>query len=284
MELVFNEVSFLPDISDEYALTDIFMEMLRLYDKIKEDFGFTHLIFPANLSSFTVLNEKTFIEWADSIQHQGNKNKILSIPFVRPFLREVIKDKEHELPRYYYSNEEAGIIEKDCLGLATSYLTQRLSISLNTHNCWNNTSIEFKEIYNDDLDTNNVFVSNITTEAHLSEEETNKQLMYAGKIELQECSITYDKKTVSLRDDHGQDKLLAFSQKILKSNYVVSVINSLPFNPTDIKLVKETYADGKIELVLHWEDKGIGIIIQTTGRNKRETEEIAKLLKKKFDK
>ncbi|MCT3662020.1 hypothetical protein HZR00_05775 [Elizabethkingia anophelis] len=284
MELVFNEISFLPDVNDEYILTEHFIAMLSLYDKVREDFGFNHLVFPANISSSIVLNGKTFIEWVSSIPHQGNKNKILSIPFIRPFLREVVKDKESELPKYYYSNENADIVEKDCLGLATAYLMGKISISLNTHECWDNSSIEIKEIYNDDLDTKDIAVNNITTEAHLSVKDVNEQLMYSGKLDLQECPIADENKSISLRDDHGKDKLLAFSKKILKSNYVVSVINSLPFNPTDINLIRETYSDGKIELVLHWEDKGIGIVIQTTGRNKRETEEIAKLLKKKFDK
>ncbi len=284
MDLVFNEVSFSPDVNDEYALTEHFIRMLRLYDKVREDFGFNHLVFPANVSSYIVTNGKTFIEWASSIHHQGNKNKVLSVPFVRPYLREVVKEKEKELPKYYYSNEDAGIVEKDCLGLATAYLTKKVTISLYTHNCWNSSSILFKEIYNDDLDTNDVSVNNITTEVHLSEEEVYEQLMYSGELELRECFVANQDKSISLRDDHGKDKLLAFSKKIIKSEYVVSVINSLPFNPTDVNLIREVYADGKIELVLHWEDKGIGIIIQTTGRNKRETEEIAKLLKKKFDK
>ena len=42
-------------------------------------------------------------------------------------------------------------------------------------------------------------------------------------------------------------------------------------------------SDGKIEIVLHWEDKGIGMIIQTTGRNYNETVAIAEILKEKFD-
>jgi dimeric dUTPase (all-alpha-NTP-PPase superfamily) len=85
MELVFNEISFLPDVNDEYILTEHFIAMLSLYDKV-EDFGFNHLVFPANISSSIVSNGKTFIEWVSSIPHQGNKNKI-GYSFIRPFLR-----------------------------------------------------------------------------------------------------------------------------------------------------------------------------------------------------
>ena len=76
---------------------------------------------------------------------------------------------------------------------------------------------------------------------------------------------------------------MAFAKKLVVSKYIVSVINSLPFNPRAINLIKEIYPDGKIELVLYWEDKGIGLIVQTTGKNYRETEEIARILKDEFD-
>ena len=105
-----------------------------------------------------------------------------------------------------------------------------------------------------------------------------------GEVTLIETTINSEDKPIALRDDHGKDKLLAFSKKVRTSIYVLSIINSLPFNPKAINLIKEIYPDGKIELVLYWEDKGIGIIIQTTGRNYRETEAIAKELKREFDK
>jgi len=35
--------------------------------------------------------------------------------------------------------------------------------------------------------------------------------------------------------------------------------------------ILQQHPDGKIEVVLHWESAGYGMIIQTTGRNYRET-------------
>ncbi len=90
-------------------------------------------------------------------------------------------------------------------------------------------------------------------------------------------------KTIHLRDDHGKDKLEAFGKRLLNSEYVVSIINSLPFNPKATGLIRKSHADGKIELVLYWEDKGIGLVIQTTGRNIHETNAIAEILKDKYD-
>jgi len=90
-------------------------------------------------------------------------------------------------------------------------------------------------------------------------------------------------KEIHLRDDHGKDKIKEFATRLLQSEYVVSVINSLPFNPRATNLIRKTYADGRIEMVMYWEDKGLGLVIQTTGRNIHETNEIAKILADEYD-
>jgi putative CRISPR-associated protein (TIGR02619 family) len=93
-----------------------------------------------------------------------------------------------------------------------------------------------------------------------------------------------DKKQISLRDDHGKDILLAFSKKLCRSPYVKSIINSLPFNPKQINPIRRTNATGQIEFVLTWTDAGLGICIQTTGRNLAETNSIAIHLAEKYSK
>ncbi len=42
--------------------------------------------------------------------------------------------------------------------------------------------------------------------------------------------------------------------------------------------IRRIYPNGLIEVVLFWTDAGLEMVIQTTGRNLRETEEIARLL------
>lgn len=284
MELVFNEISFLPHSNNEHALKEQFINMLKLYDKTKELYGYKHLIFPSNIGETKVTADKTFVQWAYSIPHQGDKNKILSVPFVRPFASDVLEEKIKELHKYYYLNKDAGI-EEYCIGLATAHLKQKVSISLATADCWNTSKVGFKEIINDDLEVIDISVLNITNEVHLDVEEVKVQLMYLGKLELEKCTINSTDKELTLSGDHhGNDKLKAFAKKLFKNEYVVSVINNIDFSPKAINLIKNIYSDGRIELVLHWESVGYGMVIQTTGRNYRETEEIAKILQKEFDK
>ncbi|CDM96273.1 putative CRISPR-associated protein [Limnospira indica] len=89
-------------------------------------------------------------------------------------------------------------------------------------------------------------------------------------------------KNISLRDDHGKDVLMAFSQKVCRSPYVKKIVNSLPFNPHQKTPIRRTYPNGIVEFVLTWTDAGYGICIQTTGRNLAETNTIAIHLQQEF--
>lgn len=90
------------------------------------------------------------------------------------------------------------------------------------------------------------------------------------------------KKAINLRDDHGQDILKAFSEKICRSPYVKKVLNSLPFNSKRTKPIRRTKPNGIIEFVLTWTDRGLGICIETTARNLAETNTIAIHLQEKY--
>ena len=285
MELVFNEISFLPHSKNEYTLKEQFINMLKLYEKTKSDYGYKHLVFPSNMGQTKVTSEKTFTQWAYSIQNQGEKNKILSVPFARPFANDVLEEKVQELNKYYYINKEAGIEEEYCIGLATAHIKQKVAISLATAKCWNTPKIVFNEIINDNLEVIDISVNNVSNEAHLIDNDVNNELMYSGKLELEKSPLKpADKNIVLSGDHHGNDKLKAFAKRLFKNDYVVGVINNIDFSPKAINFIKNIYPDGKIELVLHWESAGYGMIIQTTGENYRETEAIAKILKKEFDK
>lgn len=284
MELVFNEISFLPHCENENALKEWFITMLKIFDKTKTEYGYNHLVFPSNIGEIKVTKDKTFAQWAYSIPHQGEKNKVLSVPFVRPFTNDLLEEKTKELHKYYYSNKEADISEEYCIGLATAFLKQRVAISLATHSCWDTSRITFNEIINDDLETKDVTVSNITSLSHLEDNKVKNELMYSGVLDLEKCTISAESKTIKLSGDHhGNQKLEAFAKKLFKSEYVVSVINNIDFSPKAIKMIKNIFSDGKIEIVLHWESAGYGMVIQTTGKNYRETEAIAELLRIEFD-
>ncbi|MCC5634621.1 putative CRISPR-associated protein [Nostoc sp. CHAB 5844] len=93
-----------------------------------------------------------------------------------------------------------------------------------------------------------------------------------------------DEKPINIRDDHGKDILLEFAKRICRSPYVKKIVNSLPWNPGMINSIRRTKANGLVEFVLVWTDQGLGLCIETTGRNLAETNTIAQYLQKKFTK
>lgn len=91
-----------------------------------------------------------------------------------------------------------------------------------------------------------------------------------------------ERKPINLRDDHGKDVLQAFAERIRRSPYVTKIVNSLPFNPQRTNPIRRTNTNGMVEFVLTWTDRGLGLCIQTTGRNIAETNSIALHLQKEF--
>ena len=76
--------------------------------------------------------------------------------------------------------------------------------------------------------------------------------------------------------------LRAFAKRIINSPHVNGIVNSLPWNNKTTNFIRRVYPNGLIEVVLYWTDDGLGMVIQTTGRNQRETEEITRLLEEKY--
>lgn len=91
-----------------------------------------------------------------------------------------------------------------------------------------------------------------------------------------------EKKDIHLRDDHGIDILNHWAKRLVNNPYVEAVANSIPFNPHTTNPMKNVHDNGLIELVLTKTDAGHGMVVKTTGRNKKETEEIASILLSRY--
>ena len=173
---------------------------------------------------------------------------------------------------YLMHNWKIG--EDECQGLAYAFLNDSISISL-SNEPWLQDMIEVRKD-STPVSVRNSFSSDISFHREWLESFT--------PINLVTTDIEPSKKQISIRDDHGKDVLLKFSKQICSSPYVVKVINSMPFNSNLTRFIRRTYSDGRIELVLNWTELGFGIIVQTTGRNKRETDRIGEILKAKYSK
>lgn len=101
--------------------------------------------------------------------------------------------------------------------------------------------------------------------------------------ELKKDNTPPDKKKIKLADTHhGNDKLMKLARRLVNTPYVMAVINSAEHKPKRKNFISDITDDGKMTVTLTYTDKGYSMVIQTTGRNKKETEAIADWLRKKF--
>lgn len=136
MELVFNELSF-RDYGDDHSLTESFIKLGELFERAKVLYGYTHLLFPTNLSALRACTNKTFSLWLNDMPTQM-RNKILPIIYKRPFTEDYLGDKNEDLSHYYFISNELQIEQEYCDGLATADIMDIPAISLANHYIWLN--------------------------------------------------------------------------------------------------------------------------------------------------
>lgn len=103
-------------------------------------------------------------------------------------------------------------------------------------------------------------------------------------IELLPSNQKPEEKRVHIAGDHhGKDILRPFAQKLCRCKYIEEIISSTEFHRRERNLIHAIDDNGLIKVVMHWTDDGYGLLVKTTGRNKRETEAIAKILQEQYD-
>ncbi len=280
MNLAFNEISIRPFAGSSHVLKTHFINLGKTLKKLKNDYHVAHLIFPSNLAEIKVLPRVTIHQWLNELSGL-EKQQIMALISRKPFSHDVLDGNEEEMDSYVFGNEELGIDEDICIGLGVADICQTASISLNTNDFWRNDKISFSIIDYATEEKTPVTAPNCCLEALTDEFKT--WIEDNVEVVLITTDVEPSVKPISLRDDHGKDILEAFAKRLRNSEYVISVINSLPFNPTTSRFIRNCFLNGTIEIVLHWEDKGIGMLVQTTGRTYNETVAIAKMLKEKYD-
>lgn len=282
MNLSFNELSFLPLINDNQNLINQFDVLINTFKDVKENNGFSHIIFPSDLSILEATSTMSFSEWIYSLPIK-EKTKILTFTSRKPFIDNILSEQIKELDSYYFENLELGIEQNYCNGLSTAHILEIPAISLANNIFWQNIKIDFFKENSSTNKTDTVDVFNISTSQSINDISFQNHLTSITQVILSKSVLEPHQKPIHFRDDHGSDVLMKFAKSLVNSEYINGVINSIPFNPKSNRLIKKISSDGKIDLVLYWEDAGYGMVIQTTGRNFRETKAIAEIIKDNFD-
>lgn len=264
-EIFFNELC-LNNKPDNYS---VLTNLKECYQKFKnEGFSVCRLTYETKQEVFNYLTNIPGVS-------KPTITAFFHVFFHTPFEKDNITDETVDKfiqHNFHYDGQNAT-------GLQWAYTYDTLAFSLLTDNKWDCDSIT--AIDKNDSDKC-ITIHHAATVANI---ETQKDWIESLKeIVLKKTDIPPEKKEFNVRADHGTDVLKDFWNKIKNCEYVESCINSLPFNSFDKELVRNINPNGQIELVLYWTDKGLGMVIQTTGRNYRETKEIADILTEKYSK
>lgn len=283
MELIYNELS-------EIQKSETYNEANKKVECFIDTFiaaqkkGFNKIRFSKYFQNIHLAKGVTLQDWIVTSRNVTRKNLLLSIA-KHPFLRDDMSDTEIENyinHEFFFQDNENYIYGLGCEGLSAAHIYNVPLISLCSNPAWMKSKLTLRKTTDDKIHSF-VDVYNVFSPDCLSKQTVLDFIESIKEVKLIESEKKIEEKTISLREDHGKDTLKKFSEKIISSPYVESVINSLPFNPRIRRFIKKTFENGKIELVLHWEDRGIGIIIQTTGRNLQETNAIAEILRDKYE-
>ena len=282
MELIFNELSLQPSVDNAQIANSLVEKLIKTYAQAKSK-GFKKIRFHQVFEEIALLEGYTFLDWLNNTTNRNFKDLLLGAR-VYPFISEEDKWAEDEYLKRTYFFENEFIEKTEPRGLAAAVIYKTLAVSLATHDYWKKRQLQVLIV--DENLANILIVENVN---NVCEDTGFESPAIQGFIDgistpvLKSSTLAPKQKEIHLRDDHGKDKIKEFATRLLQSEYVVSVINSLPFNPHATNLIRKTYADGRIEMVLYWEDKGLGLVIQTTGRNIHETNAIAKILADEYD-
>lgn len=196
-----------------------------------------------------------------------------AVNFIYSFMREPFEKNIDEPLQDAYIKHDWKYNDISCCGFAFAFLIDSLAYSA-LDSRWKHPVITiFKE--DDMLDVRNIYDEE-TLQYH------STWLNSLKPIQLVKSLLSPSEKKIKLREDHGKDVLQEFGERLVKSEYVCGIINSLPFNSHRRKFISSIKEDGMIEIVLPWTDQGLGLVVQTTGRDIRETTKIAQLLKDEY--
>jgi hypothetical protein len=272
-QMMFNELSIHPLAKDK---TESFHRVRQFIDTF-------------NCGRKYAFNRIRFVDPFDSIQlYAGyslndfcNEHKTLGI-LLRGLSRYPFIDDDTEEENRYIANSFAVVRNDEnqpCHGLAAAYLYNTLGIGFASGEEWSEI-VHSLLIHGSEKQVASVYC--MSSADHFQSDFFAGWLEQRKDIQLIECPLKPHEKSISLRNDHGKDDLLCFSNKLVQSPHVIRIINSLPFNPNEKNFIRKIKSNGYIEIVLTNTDMGLGVVVETTGNTYKETRAIADLLQEAY--
>lgn len=275
MELIFNEQSVVPCADDLSAACSAVIQFIKTY-KEAEKHEFRRIRYEKSFDRIELAPDFTLNDFCCNPKFRTYGGLLLGLAR-HPFIESDSPEESRFINNDFYIKR--GDCEIQVEGLGITYLYKSIGISFCIDSFWEQIR---HRLYVKGTEAGEYDVVAISHPEHCNEADFLKHKELWKPIELVESKIDPINKPIALRDDHGKDKLLAFARRLCHSPYVVEIVNSIPYNPHESLFIRTVKDNGLIEIVLTNTDKGLGLVLQSTGRNMQETQEIAKILEEQY--
>lgn len=274
-EIFFNELSLHP-----FSEPQEVKRCVLLYSEVLKEcgnLGHTKVRYEYELSALKILENETLSEYCYKNFRNPELNTAINLILTTQF-HPYIEDDSIQEKEFVEHDYRVEVNANTCFGygFVTAYLNDSFVIGFHSIDTWNQHC--FNMIVDNDCDApKQVFcISRI--------EHFDEPSFVNWYVETYNISYTKraNKGSLHLRDDHGKDLLIEFGNRILKEDFVVEIINSLPFAPRANNFVERILDDGIIYIRLTNTDCGLGLAVRTVGTNKIQTTYFAKILQEKY--
>jgi len=283
MELMLNELS-IEKADNQYSGSDIAVNFAKTMGTAVSK-GYRKIRSALSESEIELADDYTLYNWlvnnsGDVMIEQIIKPFLYGV-FTTPFIDEENEEAEEEYieSEFYFEDTASSFPKTECLGLSSAYIADSISISFPTLDIWKQEQLIITIEHDENIATGEVL--NVHSAACFENNDVKIHIEYHQDLNLTESSTLPKEKKCHLTSHHGQKELKQLWNRLKMSPYVVSALSIEWGGKT---FVRKTNEDGKIEIVLHKSEREYALQIETTGTNQRETDEIAKILIKKFDK
>lgn len=279
MELVLNELSISVE-ANKFKANDTMIEFAKTvaegkrkgFKNVRSHFATHDIKLAGDYTMENWLNDKDFLKSKDY-------KDILFGMVVLPFIKEEDEHIEEQYIKanYFYEDAENGVAKTNCVGLASAYLYDTLSISFSTSAYWHKTKLPI--IIEDDGGSKSDIVYNVFSNTSFNTEEILKQIESYGNVVLEETKIKVADKKRHIAPHHGTKELNELCDQLELSPYVEEMRST---NWGGTKFIRKTTKEGFVEIVLYKTQRKYALLVKTTGRNKRETDAIAEILNERY--
>lgn len=206
MELIFNELSLKPKANNVYTANDRMIIFAQAVGAARQK-GFNTIRSNYFANQIELAVNYTFNDWLINKRIPQEYRDLLYGMITPPFINEEDEEIEDQYleSNYFFEDAVNNINKQECLGLASAYLYETLSISFNSLPVWRQTRLQIIIESEESTVTGNVF--NVYSKASIDQPVISDFVESISETELLESELSPADKNINLADHHGKQEL-----------------------------------------------------------------------------